>query len=281
MKTIIIAGMHRSGTSLITQWLNKCGLHVGTYCLGANQTNLDGHFEDLEFVRLHEDILKDNELPESGLTEHPIRYISDYNRQRFEDLFKCKNEFFTQWGWKDPRNCLFLRYYKNNFPDSKYLFIVRDYRSVVNSLLHRSFREVDKKYLSRGVVSRFIWLHFRRERRFKLFCKENAASYLKIWIAYNEQINSVLQTLSPKQYVLLSYPLLQSQGREAFDYLCENFNLDLNYVPFNQVYKHELISRMTDVEDFINDESLLNQAKDLQSLLHLRLLMQDIKAYIE
>ena len=38
---------------------------------------------------------------------------------------------------------------------------------------------------------------------------------------------------------------------------------------------------MTDVEDFINDESLLNQAKDLQSLLHLRLLMQDIKAYIE
>ena len=32
---LVIAGMHRSGTSLITHWLHDCGLQVGERLVGA------------------------------------------------------------------------------------------------------------------------------------------------------------------------------------------------------------------------------------------------------
>ena len=68
-KTLIIAGMHRSGTSLITHWLNECGLQLGDDFLGAGLGNVDGHYEDLEFLKLHEEILEANNLPATGLME--------------------------------------------------------------------------------------------------------------------------------------------------------------------------------------------------------------------
>jgi len=48
--TLIIAGMHRSGTSLISQWLNRCGLNLGENMIGASSGNVEGHFEDIDFI---------------------------------------------------------------------------------------------------------------------------------------------------------------------------------------------------------------------------------------
>ncbi|HJT73097.1 MAG TPA: hypothetical protein VJ720_03740, partial [Chitinophaga sp.] len=59
-KVLVITGMHRSGTSLITQWLYRCGLHVGDNFMGAGIGNEDGHFEDLDFYNWHRNILNDN-----------------------------------------------------------------------------------------------------------------------------------------------------------------------------------------------------------------------------
>jgi hypothetical protein len=280
MKNIIIAGMHRSGTSLITQWLSKCGLNIGEYCMGAGPANLDGHFEDLEFIRLHEDILNDNGLPKTGLTDLPVTTISEYNKRRFENLFQQKDEFFDQWGWKDPRTCLFLNYYKNHFPDSNYLFIIRDHLSVVSSLLHREFKEVNNKYLSRKYLSRFIWLKFRKKKQFEAFCKENAAYYLSIWLTYNIQINRTIQQINPKNYILLSYALLQRKDTDVFQYLCEDWDLDLKFVPFSNVFKKDQISKLINVEQYITDKSLLKKAENLNTQLQVMLLIQDLNLYV-
>jgi len=281
MKNIIIAGMHRSGTSLITQWLSKCGLNVGTYCMGAGPSNIDGHFEDMEFVRVHEDILSDNKLPETGLTDMPVTNISDYNRARLEQLFELKNDFFDQWGWKDPRSCLLLNYYHNHFPDLHYLFIIRDHLSVVSSLLHREFKDVERKYLSRKYLSRFIWLKFRRKKRFESFCKENATNYLSTWLAYNSQINKIIQIADSKKCILLSYPLLQQKDTDVFQYLCEEWDLNLKFVRFCNVYKKEQISKLLDVEKYINDRTLLKKAENLNTQLQVMLLIQDLNLYVQ
>ena len=48
---IIIAGMHRSGTSLAASLLQSAGLDVGERLMEGNWSNPRGHFEDLDFVK--------------------------------------------------------------------------------------------------------------------------------------------------------------------------------------------------------------------------------------
>lgn len=280
MANVIIAGMHRSGTSLVTQWLNKCGLNVGHYCLGASPSNQDGHFEDIEFIRLHEDLLRDNDLPETGLTDKKVRNFSAYNQRRLEYLFQLKDDFYDQWAMKDPRSCMFLPFYNSQFPESNYLFIIRDYRSVVSSLLHREFKQIDKKYLSRRFFSRFIWTNFRRSRRLKKFYQENASKFLKIWIAYNKQIIDSLSTLNSSKYLIIQYSILKNCDSQIFNYLCHTWKLDLNFIPFKDIYKKELISPVIYVDDYITDEALLTQAKELERDLQVKAILQDLNIYV-
>ncbi|HVX29275.1 MAG TPA: hypothetical protein VHA53_02260, partial [Nitrolancea sp.] len=59
-KVLVVAGMHRSGTSLTANWLAQCGLDVGQDLLAGLPDNPTGHFEDRSFVYLHIDMLADN-----------------------------------------------------------------------------------------------------------------------------------------------------------------------------------------------------------------------------
>ena len=64
---IMIVGMGQSGTSVITQWINKCGLPVGDELLGPAMGNVEGHFKEMDFLKIHEAILISNNLPSTGL----------------------------------------------------------------------------------------------------------------------------------------------------------------------------------------------------------------------
>ena len=153
-RILIIAGMHRSGTSLITNWLHHCGLEVGERLVEASAGNKEGHFEDTEFLKIHEEILADNGLTTTGLIFDKPLTISEYELEKLKTILKIKERRFHQWGWKEPRTCLFLDTYGKLLPEAKYLVIVRDYLSVVNSLLKRSWDEVDKRYERRSFFTR-------------------------------------------------------------------------------------------------------------------------------
>jgi len=51
-KQLIVAGFHRSGTSMLTQELHKAGLFVGKRLMSPNFSNADGYFEDNKIKRL-------------------------------------------------------------------------------------------------------------------------------------------------------------------------------------------------------------------------------------
>ena len=61
---ILVVGMHRSGTSLFTHILSKCDVSIGENLIGSGLGNEDGHFENLELVNFHEELLlnRNNEL---------------------------------------------------------------------------------------------------------------------------------------------------------------------------------------------------------------------------
>lgn len=262
-KTLLVVGMHRSGTSLITNWLYRCGLQVGEQLLEAGMGNKEGHFEDVEFLKMHEEILISNDFPSTGYIYDKKIDISVYQLEKLKSIIRIKNQRYNQWGWKEPRTCLFLDLYRELLPGSKYLIIFRDYPSVVNSLLKRDFDVVEKKYLSRKFFSQLVWIYFRRNRRKRKFYHDNAECFLKVWIAYNEHILNMLKDLPAEDYLVVNYSLLEKCDRQVFSFLTNTWRFALQYFSFKEVYNQNLLSKVVDVDSFIPDMALLSRARNI------------------
>ena len=53
MTTVVVAGMHRSGTSLVAGLLRSADVALGDRLLAADPANPRGYFEDEEIFRFH------------------------------------------------------------------------------------------------------------------------------------------------------------------------------------------------------------------------------------
>ena len=267
-RTLIILGMHRSGTSLITSWLHKCGLEVGESLMEAGVGNIEGHFEDTEFYKMHMEILRDNNLNDSGIIDQSVDHISSYHKEKIKSIIRVKNRLFGQWGWKDPRTCLFLKHYRELLPQAYYLVVVRDYHSVVVSLLKRTLAELDLHYDTRkGVISRFVWHNVRRKIFYHRFCRKHAAYFLNSWIFYNENILENIKNMSDKKYLIVDYDMLKTRDEDVLSFLNRNWHFSLNYAKFSGVYKDSLLSKSFDVEDYIDDKQLIGKADGIMKKL--------------
>jgi hypothetical protein len=266
-RVLIITGMHRSGTSLITQWLTNCGLQMGETLEPGGNGNIEGHFEDVEFLKMHEEILAGHNLPATGLTVGHVDQFTIYEREKLKSIIKVKQQLYDQWGWKDPRSCLFLDVYKELLPDARYLVILRNYQSVVSSLLRREFKVIDNKYMARKYLSRLVWLRFRKARRQARFYKHYATEYLKVWIAYNQDILNCIRALPRDAFVVVNYSMLQQEDTQVFEYLKNKWNLALRYSKFKDIFKEHLIGQDVPLEQYISDNKLIAQALVLQAEL--------------
>jgi hypothetical protein len=266
-RTLIIAGMHRSGTSLISHWLVKCGLQLGEKQLGPDNGNADGHFEDVEFLKMHEEVLASNNLPVSGITDEHIDHFSIYEKEKLKSIIKIKQQLYDQWGWKDPRTCLFLDVYQELLPDACYLIILRDYQSVVSSLLRREFKVMDKRYMARNYLGRLLWLKVKRRRRQQKLSRGKAVEFLKVWIAYNQEILNCIKKLNASSFVVINYSMLNEADARLFKHLKINWNFSLKYFSFKDVFKEDQIGQDIDIDQYITDKSVIESAKQLQDEL--------------
>src|SRR4030043_1906721 len=57
-KTFVVLGMHKSATSLIAGALHNFKVNMGERLMGWDEFNKVGYFEDLDFYKLNETILK-------------------------------------------------------------------------------------------------------------------------------------------------------------------------------------------------------------------------------
>ncbi|MBW1793702.1 MAG: sulfotransferase [Deltaproteobacteria bacterium] len=103
-QAVIVLGMHRTGTSVLTRALAALGVHLGTHLMGGKEDNPKGFFEDQDVNDLTEEILEamhcgwDSLLvPQMSqeLLEHFLTRAVNLIRQHFGD--------FSWWGLKDPR----------------------------------------------------------------------------------------------------------------------------------------------------------------------------------
>src|SRR5262245_18659541 len=116
---VIVAGMHRSGTSLVASILSALSIDMGQDLLPADSNNVRGYFEDVEFLRLQQAILttscatNDGGHPDWGWTES-----ESLDKTRFKQfqpeasaLIASRSERSSAWGWKDPRTTVLLDFW--------------------------------------------------------------------------------------------------------------------------------------------------------------------------
>ena len=228
---IIILGMHRSGTSMITSFLKKMGLFVGEDVFD------DVHNESKYFLQVNDELLKrvnaswdsvdnfhyflrSNELVEMALSR--MNYDLQNTKRiglksvKIQDYLGHRSSLAsinTPWGWKDPRTVVTAPLWLKLFPNAKIVYIVRNGVDVASSLQTRAIKDFkrkkekyDKKFNRRtGSRSKLESSSYRGSARC-LFL-EGAFS---LWEEYMESAEKTISNMSNDKIVIKYEDLLQS-----------------------------------------------------------------------
>jgi hypothetical protein len=135
-RQLVIAGMHRSGTSLLANIAARAGVDMGSSLMGESKGNRHGHFEDLELVHLQEKWLESRGW--SALVPPPggELLLTPAEEEEARALV-ARRAGKPLWGFKDPRTSLFLPVWDRLLPTPFYLLVYRHPVEVALSLLRR------------------------------------------------------------------------------------------------------------------------------------------------
>jgi hypothetical protein len=139
-KTIIfIIGMHRCGTSLLSKCLVDNGFTIGkSKNTDKNWQNPNGYYENDEFTKVHEQLLKHNNSTWCSIkSPHDMKYT-----QKHVDTYKqlLNTEFEKDENYiliKDPRLTFFTEFLKTVCRDEynpQFIFLTRNEKECVDSI---------------------------------------------------------------------------------------------------------------------------------------------------
>lgn len=175
MPPVIMLGMHRSGTSLLSRTLSELGLFVGR--------DLQRDHESVFFIRCNDWILRQAQgtwdYPEivreraedpawrqrvASQVRHRLAGIRSgrYAGQGHAGEFLAHLALSIPWGWKDPRNTFTLPVWRELYPDARVIHIARHGVDVASSLVARE-RRFRRRCVSLVRASTIVWP--RSERR--------------------------------------------------------------------------------------------------------------------
>ena len=152
---VCLAGMGRSGTSLMASYFRHCGVSMGDRLLGARFNNPRGHFEDQDFLDFHKALLVENGADMYSPKKNMM--VSDKMRDKAKSIITNRAELGEPWGWKEPRTSLFLDLWGELLPEAKFVFMYRNAYANMESL----YRIIHKRYiyLTPWVVPG-AWMHY-------------------------------------------------------------------------------------------------------------------------
>ena len=237
---LIIAGFHRSGTSATAQLLRRAGLFLGYDLLAANPSNPYGHFEDKEVVRLHNQILADNE--QTWMLGEPLLPVVGQRRWKsMRDMIERRNAEFDLWGFKDPRVCPFLMLWKYLLPDAKVLIVYRHFSASTYSLAQRH-----SIHLFEGLGSELT------HRR--LFEEPDLA--LRMWLVHNKALLAFARAYRDDT-LAVSLDMIRD-GFPLVWALNQRWRLDLAEVPTAEEFDPTITTRSPGTQR-VSDRNLISE----------------------
>lgn len=162
---IVVAGMHRSGTSMTASFVQALGVDLGENLMPAAPINRLGFFEDLDFVALHQAVFNaacPTDAPgwiDIGYTERetldPDAVAPFSGRAR---ALIDQRRGLPVWGFKDPRTTLLLPFWDALLPEARYVLVYRYPWEVVDSLYRTGYAPLAE----RPEMAWRIWLYYNR-----------------------------------------------------------------------------------------------------------------------
>ena len=222
-KLIIVSGMHRSGTSFLSQIIARLGVFFPGPLIGPNDSNANGHLENSLVTTIHDQLLVDLGRTWSGRNGHqPLpdgwqtRPATTSAYQQVKSLLEnYLSEGHPYIGIKDPRISLLLPFWREICEDLEidktFLFALRHPKEVAQSLVRRDQFTVGM----------------------------NAWRSQLLWRRYNA---AILETLGEIQPLFLDHVTWQTSPELQLDRLSSHLGLHANcpepdikrWVGFNQ-----------------------------------------------
>ncbi len=230
---VIIIGMHRSGTSMLTDLLESLGLFMG------RQQN--GNQEALFFYHLNKWLLRQS----GGEWDQPElfdRVIADATRRElFTDFleytlgtpravsflgwprylrYRNVPNLDVTWGWKDPRTTFTLPLWLDLFPDAKVLHIYRNGVDVASSLRVRS---------RGGLVHFASWKRLHRRLAFSWWNQLSPKLYVRnftleegfaLWERYSRRADEHIAALPAERTKVIQYEHFLAEPMAVMRDLC-------------------------------------------------------------
>lgn len=254
IKQLIVTGFHRSGTSMTMQALARAGVHVGNSLIGADPSNADGHFEDIETVRLHDKWLTEHDTdwchggPALEVCEQDAKKQIGQIQRRLDASAKASSA--PAWGIKDPRAALFLSQWFQHLQNPYGVFVYRHFASCLKSLQRRQATELLLNPSTSPDSIRF-WS-----------APETA---LDSWLTHNKALIEVVKQY-PDRCVLLSQEA-QIAGTRIAEIVKDNLAISLNSISHSGVdeTKSVRIKEIQLTDSGIQDD-LISTWDTLQSL---------------
>jgi GT2 family glycosyltransferase len=144
--SVLVLGMHRSGTSAATRVLNLLGADLGTQLMPAAPDNPTGFWEHQEVVDIHERLLAAYGMAWDDVRPLPEGWLDDPAADEAATAIRTlvEREFAGSalWAVKDPRLCrlvpLWRRVLGELGHEPRALFVLRDPAEVAYSLARRN-----------------------------------------------------------------------------------------------------------------------------------------------
>jgi len=126
IKTYLVLGMHRGGTSLTAGMVQAAGIKMlhGAPLVPTKESP-DGYFEDAHIMRLNDRILRVS-MGSWFVPPHPDAVIK--TGERMDNIIKKILQPMVEplWGLKDPRICLTYPALAPYLPNPQFIIVARD-----------------------------------------------------------------------------------------------------------------------------------------------------------
>jgi hypothetical protein len=182
---IIICGIYRSGTSLITKLTREWGAYAGK----AEDLFQDqyGYLEHLALQKLNDDLLGDNSRVPTPVNTLLEKAKDPSLQKRAQQILaemdaEAQSNNATAWTWKDPRLPLAIPFWSELWKDAIYIIPVRHPVETILSAAKMEGIEAEQVPLSAGFA---YWQ----------FCMLNVLNFTqnnprKIFIAYDQLVQN-------------------------------------------------------------------------------------------
>jgi hypothetical protein len=193
--------MHRSGTSALARGLEMLGVYLGNDFLSPQPDNPTGYWEDRNIYELNERL-----LAAFGLKWEDVALIDDARWEepevevlRSEAVKYLRSKFIDHplWGFKDPRTIRLLPFWRSALHrldvDECYLLVIRNPRSVANSLMRRQGMD--------AVTAHLLWL---------------------VYVVPN------LSKIADRSFIVADYDIVMAEPRQQLERIARGLKLPLN-----------------------------------------------------